>query len=446
MNSVEQPLGLMSLNSSVTENSLALGNGVKGEPITDDKALENKEFSSVFSEQQVEQEHSENLAWQPSINVDTQGAVGDSGVILVPQVLIQEGSVLPAGGISLPPDQPLPSGDKITEELNVEFNQAAANSHEASVVVGKQAKVVSSTGVLPVADEVEVNRSIAYTDRPLSRSAPIASQPSVLVDDSVTDSSSVMVSKKDIGFATSLASNSLEKGQFEIPASANTQVEIAASKESTVLASTKASLSELNTSFPFKQQILANSVVSDVIGEVNTSGLDASGTKPLVAATPVGLNQTYRQPALVESFQSSVPIGVGKPGWGDAVMDKVMWMSSQQIGRAEIALDPPELGPLQIRITTSQDQTSIVFSSSQGAVRDALDQGLPKLREMMEEQGLSLGDVDVSHQSASQRENTEAEDSDSTRANDSVAQSQMSEGDTVKRTQSGTLSLVDQYV
>ena len=105
----------------------------------------------------------------------------------------------------------------------------------------------------------------------------------------------------------------------------------------------------------------------------------------------------YRD-AASPSWQAEVPATVGKQGWGDAVMQRVMWMSSQQMQTAEIALDPPELGPLQVRVSNQGEQTSVVFTSQHAQVREALDQSLPRLREMMEEQGVDLADVDVSDQ------------------------------------------------
>jgi flagellar hook-length control protein FliK len=116
----------------------------------------------------------------------------------------------------------------------------------------------------------------------------------------------------------------------------------------------------------------------------------------------------YREPT-ASSWQTEVPVTVGKPGWSEAVTQRVMWMSSQQVRTAEIALDPPELGPLQVRINSQSDQTSVVFTSQHAAVREALDQSLPRLREMLEEQGIDLADVDVSDQSL-QRHDAEAEE------------------------------------
>lgn len=104
-----------------------------------------------------------------------------------------------------------------------------------------------------------------------------------------------------------------------------------------------------------------------------------------------------------------VDLPVGKPGWSDAVADKVMWMSSQNINSAEIHLNPPDLGPLSVRVSTHHDQTSVFFTSSHATVRDALDQSLPRLREMMEGQGIQLLDAGVGGQGSTRQQAAQSE-------------------------------------
>lgn len=157
--------------------------------------------------------------------------------------------------------------------------------------------------------------------------------------------------------------------------------------------------------------------------------------------------QVYRT-ASETSVQSTTTVDTTKQGWSDTVMQRVMWMSSQQINRAEIKLDPPELGALQVRVSTNQsDQTTVVFTSPNSSVRDALDQGLPRLREMMESQGVNLADVNVSDQNAEQRERQESlahEGSEQLGRQDGHDTHQTVESDELMTTKS--LNLVDHYV
>ena len=108
----------------------------------------------------------------------------------------------------------------------------------------------------------------------------------------------------------------------------------------------------------------------------------------------------------VDALQS--PIEPGKPGFSEAIGQRIMWLSAQQATRANIDVDPPELGPLQVRISHQHDQTSIMFTSPHAQVRDALDQGLARLREILEGQGLNLANLDVSDQGA-QRQQQQAD-------------------------------------
>lgn len=122
-----------------------------------------------------------------------------------------------------------------------------------------------------------------------------------------------------------------------------------------------------------------------------------------VAARPVSVQQG--------SAQFSMP-GQAKPGqpqWQTAVAERVAIMATQRITSAEIQLDPPELGQLQVRVTLNQDQASVSFASQHAVVREALDQTAHRLRDMFDGEGLNLVDVDVSDQSfQQQREDAQA--------------------------------------
>ncbi|HEB56068.1 MAG TPA: hypothetical protein ENI98_07150 [Gammaproteobacteria bacterium] len=87
------------------------------------------------------------------------------------------------------------------------------------------------------------------------------------------------------------------------------------------------------------------------------------------------------------------------PGWNQAVGDRLQWMVGHHIQSADIRLDPPELGRLDVHIQLHKDHASIVFAAPSQQVRDALESAVPRLREMMNDIGLSLGDVNVSQES-----------------------------------------------
>ena len=61
----------------------------------------------------------------------------------------------------------------------------------------------------------------------------------------------------------------------------------------------------------------------------------------------------------------------------------------------ELRLDPPELGRVTVRISMVGDEARVAFTAAQGGAREALEAALPKLREMFEQAGLSLGEAQV---------------------------------------------------
>lgn len=95
----------------------------------------------------------------------------------------------------------------------------------------------------------------------------------------------------------------------------------------------------------------------------------------------------------------SVEPRVGAPGWDAALGQKVAWLVNQRHQVAEMQLNPPNLGPLEVKITITNDQASALFVSHHAAVRDAIESALPRLREMLAENGIMLGNAQVSAES-----------------------------------------------
>ncbi|WP_455216753.1 flagellar hook-length control protein FliK, partial [Kaarinaea lacus] len=99
----------------------------------------------------------------------------------------------------------------------------------------------------------------------------------------------------------------------------------------------------------------------------------------------------------------TVPVTPQHPSWGSAVGERLQWMVNQNINQAEIRLDPPELGSLEVKLVVQKDSAHVNFVSQHAAVRDAVEDAMPRLREMLNEVGLTLGDVNVSQESFKQQ-------------------------------------------
>ncbi len=89
---------------------------------------------------------------------------------------------------------------------------------------------------------------------------------------------------------------------------------------------------------------------------------------------------------------------VGGAGWDQALGGRVLLLAQAKSPMAELRLNPPHLGPLEVRINMEGDQASVSFSTHHAQVREALEMALPRLREMLAEQGIALAQADVSQQ------------------------------------------------
>ena len=94
-----------------------------------------------------------------------------------------------------------------------------------------------------------------------------------------------------------------------------------------------------------------------------------------------------------------IPLPVQQNGWGEQLGNRVAWLANQQIQSAELHLNPPQLGPIDVQIRMADNQASVEFGAHHALVRDAIESALPRLREMFAAQGLNLADVNISHQS-----------------------------------------------
>ena len=103
-------------------------------------------------------------------------------------------------------------------------------------------------------------------------------------------------------------------------------------------------------------------------------------------------------------------ISIFRKDFTDAVKDKVMLMISQKLQQFDITLDPPELGNMQVRVNLQNEQAAVSFIVQNQQAKDALEQNMHKLRDMLAEQGVDVGDANVEQQS---KENTDENNQDS---------------------------------
>ncbi|CAJ3982045.1 flagellar hook-length control protein [Burkholderia pseudomallei] len=167
----------------------------------------------------------------------------------------------------------------------------------------------------------------------------------------------------------------------------------------------------------------ANAAQPDASGALAALQDAADSARATLAASsaPAALQQAApaalaaNASAAAASAAPSLAPPVGTPDWTDALSQKVVFLSNAHQQSAELTLNPPDLGPLQVVLRVADNHAHALFVSQHAQVRDAVEAALPKLREAMEAGGLGLGSASVSDggfASAQQQQTPQRQSSD----------------------------------
>ena len=132
-----------------------------------------------------------------------------------------------------------------------------------------------------------------------------------------------------------------------------------------------------------------------------SSDADAPTTPFLHALQTAADLKTGASPAPFSGSPTATP-HVGGEDFEDAMSARIGWLADQKIGHATIKVTPHDLGLIEVRLQMDGDKVHASFTSAHADVRHALESSLPRLREMLNDQGFQLGNADVGHQHTAQ--------------------------------------------
>lgn len=165
-----------------------------------------------------------------------------------------------------------------------------------------------------------------------------------------------------------------------------------------------------------------------------------------VLVTEAEAEQLEQQQQLTDN-KERLEFGRDKERWAPAMGSRILTMVADNVQQAEIHLDPPELGSLEIKLQVNQDQASVQIQAQNPQVRDVLEANAQRLREALAEQGLELAGFDVSQQQANQEGQSQGDGQgtdDHAAAEATVLAAGESAGETVSPAQESR-SLLDAY-
>lgn len=130
------------------------------------------------------------------------------------------------------------------------------------------------------------------------------------------------------------------------------------------------------------------------------SDVASTGTDPINLLATAGIHAPARSADTAAPFTGSPTPTPNLHGdnFDDELGARMSWLADQKIGHAHIKLSPADLGPVEVRLHLNGDQVNASFSSAQPEVRQALENSLPRLRDMLGQHGFQLGQADVGQQ------------------------------------------------
>lgn len=233
------------------------------------------------------------------------------------------------------------------------------------------AGLVQATGIIPpAAASIVATQPAVIATQPVTTQAAVATTQTTLTNrERVSNSGIALTSTK-----TPAQPLSTETVQTPKPLASATPVQSPVTKE-------------MPLATPFK-----NAGVTDSL----KPGIDNSNTPP--ANLPLAAVNFQAVPLDANNAPNQIAAPLGSHAWPDEFAQKVTWVSNQQNQSAELHLNPPDLGPMSVTLTITDNQATAQFSSPHMAVREAIENAMPKLRESLADNGIMLGNATVNDQ------------------------------------------------
>jgi flagellar hook-length control protein FliK len=166
-----------------------------------------------------------------------------------------------------------------------------------------------------------------------------------------------------------------------------------------------------------RQQVTATDTLTIKSVENSANQMQANVTTQ-ISQTPNAASQVL--PAHLQSL--SVAASSNNQQWGDALGERVSFLINQKLNNAEIRIDPPHLGKLDIQIHIKDDSTQVVIHTQHAQTRDLVENSSFRLREILQDAGYSNVDVNVSHRDSSSNQNASGESQSGADSEQSITQ------------------------
>lgn len=238
--------------------------------------------------------------------------------------------------------------------------------------------------------------------------------------DALKTAEPTLVKPEEVKAAINLNGNSEPAAKVDAAKLSAVEVSDTSTKPGTILVNTNLATNKLTDeaiSFNNALDSQAHELEAAVAKTEKGSALKAEG---------LSAQNTFSASQLATSGRVAVPVTVkfGSQTWPNAVAERSANLVLQNVQSAQLQLDPPELGPLTVKIQVQHDQAAVSFVATNPAVKEALDNTMVRLRELLEEQGMQLVDASVSDQSQQGDSQSQSHSPKSRHANTEISSSE----------------------
>ncbi len=159
------------------------------------------------------------------------------------------------------------------------------------------------------------------------------------------------------------------------------------------------SLPPLPTGEPVAIQSTSGVVSRDLVSAMGLNrhhhpGQSGGSSEALEMSSPLPLSETVAAPERATLIKG-MTVPPQSRQWASELGERMMLMVGKKIHSAEIRLNPPNLGVLEVKLSVNGDQVQLLFQSGSASVRDAVESSIPRLREMLEQSGATVVEVNV---------------------------------------------------
>lgn len=139
----------------------------------------------------------------------------------------------------------------------------------------------------------------------------------------------------------------------------------------------------------------------DASRSVDAGGIALAAGGETTTAQPVISGGEGLRPRFGQELQTldriQVPLHQTRD-FGEAVGQRVMLMVGREMQGARIELNPVDLGPMEINLQLRGNEATVHFGAAHTLTREAIEAAIPRLRDLLAEQGFTQVNVNVGQQ------------------------------------------------